>query len=135
LAIAARRTGSRQTKADEIGEPRASGARLPRSRRDLFKLARRVGADAIHPGYGFLSEDPELASACEPEEITFVRPPPHVFAIAANKLRARDAGLPVREQGARTAQEATCGRAGDAAHQRRDGGRRPRRAAADPGVS
>ncbi len=64
-------------------------------------LARRVGADAIYPGYGFMSENPELARACAAAGIVFVGPPPEVLGLAGNKTRARDAaiaaGVPVLE--------------------------------------
>jgi pyruvate carboxylase len=90
-----------RVKADEayeIGE-RGHPVRAYLDADAIVALARRVGADAIHPGYGFLSEDPKLASACAREGITFVGPPPRVLAIAGNKLRARDAardaGVPV----------------------------------------
>lgn len=57
-----------------------------------------AGADAIYPGYGFLSENPLLAEACEREGITFIGPPPSVLHLTGNKARAiaaaRDAGLP-----------------------------------------
>ena len=56
-------------------------------------------ADAIYPGYGFLSENPLLARACEANGITFVGPPAGVLALAGNKVRAVEAaaaaGLPV----------------------------------------
>jgi pyruvate carboxylase len=62
-------------------------------------LAQRIGADAIYPGYGFMSENPELARACDRAGITFVGPPAHVLAAAGNKVRAREAarraGVPV----------------------------------------
>jgi pyruvate carboxylase len=62
-------------------------------------LARRIGADAIYPGYGFMSENPELARRCAEAEITFVGPPAAVLATAGNKVRAREAarraGVPV----------------------------------------
>ncbi|HST41103.1 MAG TPA: biotin carboxylase N-terminal domain-containing protein, partial [Conexibacter sp.] len=65
------------------------------------ELARRVGADAIYPGYGFMSENPELARACAAAGIVFVGPPPEVLGLAGNKTRARDAaiaaGVPVLE--------------------------------------
>src|SRR5215217_78161 len=90
-----------RVKADEayeIGE-RGHPVRAYLDADAIVALARRVGADAIHPGYGFLSEDPKLASACAREGIAFVGPPPRVLAIAGNKLRARDAardaGVPV----------------------------------------
>lgn len=59
----------------------------------------RCGADAVYPGYGFLSENPQLAQACEDAGITFVGPSAAVLALAGNKSRAvaaaREAGLPV----------------------------------------
>ncbi|MES5383982.1 biotin carboxylase N-terminal domain-containing protein, partial [Mycolicibacterium conceptionense] len=57
------------------------------------------GADAVYPGYGFLSENPELASACAQAGITFVGPSAQVLELTGNKSRAieaaRAAGLPV----------------------------------------
>ncbi len=65
----------------------------------VVELAQRIGADAIYPGYGFMSENPELGRRCELAGITFVGPPPEVLAIAGNKVRAREAadraGVPV----------------------------------------
>ncbi|MFI6978035.1 pyruvate carboxylase [Embleya sp. NPDC050154] len=56
------------------------------------------GADAIYPGYGFLSENPLLAEACEANGITFVGPSAEVLSLAGNKVRAleaaKGAGLP-----------------------------------------
>ncbi|MFF7246106.1 pyruvate carboxylase [Embleya sp. NPDC008237] len=56
------------------------------------------GADAIYPGYGFLSENPLLAEACEANGITFVGPSADVLSLAGNKVRAleaaKGAGLP-----------------------------------------
>ncbi|MBV9197133.1 MAG: ATP-grasp domain-containing protein [Solirubrobacterales bacterium] len=58
-----------------------------------------AGCDAIHPGYGFLSESPRLAARAREHEVTFVGPPPEVMELAGDKLRARAeaerAGLPV----------------------------------------
>ncbi|MBO2447255.1 pyruvate carboxylase [Actinomadura barringtoniae] len=65
----------------------------------IVETALRVGADAIYPGYGFLSESPELAEACERNGITFVGPPSQALSLAGNKIEAvaaaRRAGLPV----------------------------------------
>src|ERR687896_580616 len=47
----------------------------------LVETARRVGADAIYPGYGFLSESPAFSRACEEAGITFVGPPAEVLAL------------------------------------------------------
>ncbi|HEY6313820.1 MAG TPA: biotin carboxylase N-terminal domain-containing protein [Streptosporangiaceae bacterium] len=61
--------------------------------------ARAAGADAIHPGYGFLSENPRLARACEQAGIVFIGPGADVLEAAGDKLAARQhaiaAGLPV----------------------------------------
>jgi acetyl-CoA carboxylase biotin carboxylase subunit len=58
-----------------------------------------TGCDAIHPGYGFLSENPKLARLAREEGIAFVGPPAEVIELAGDKLRAReraaDAGLPL----------------------------------------
>ena len=58
-----------------------------------------TGCDAVHPGYGFLSENPALASALEAHGVVFVGPPAETLALAGDKLRARAvaiaAGLPV----------------------------------------
>ncbi|MFL0179333.1 pyruvate carboxylase [Mycobacterium sp. SMC-15] len=66
---------------------------------EIVGTAVRCGADAVYPGYGFLSENPQLAQACEDAGITFVGPSAAVLALAGNKSRAvaaaREAGLPV----------------------------------------
>ncbi|NDL59562.1 pyruvate carboxylase [Phytoactinopolyspora mesophila] len=88
-------------KADEaylIGEP-GRPVRAYLDVDEVIRVATACGADAIYPGYGFLSENPELARACEAAGITFVGPPPEVLELAGNKVRAvgaaREAGVPV----------------------------------------
>jgi len=58
-----------------------------------------LGADAIHPGYGFLSENPGLAKTCEENNIIFIGPSPKCLEIFGDKVRARElainCGLPV----------------------------------------
>ncbi len=65
----------------------------------VVEAAVRAGADAIYPGYGFLSENPALAEACTAAGITFVGPPSDVLRLAGNKASAvaaaRAAGVPV----------------------------------------
>src|ERR687896_2149690 len=65
----------------------------------LVGTAKRVGADAIYPGYGFLSESAAFSRACEEAGLTFVGPPPGVLALTGDKMRARraaeEAGIPV----------------------------------------
>jgi acetyl-CoA carboxylase biotin carboxylase subunit len=56
----------------------------------LIEVARTSGATAIHPGYGFLSENAEFAAACEQAGITFIGPPSGVIASLGDKLRARE---------------------------------------------
>jgi pyruvate carboxylase len=66
---------------------------------DIIRVAREVHADAIHPGYGFLSENPEFAEACAAAGIVFVGPSPDTMRRLGNKVQARDlaveAGVPV----------------------------------------
>ncbi len=66
---------------------------------ELVATALACGADAIYPGYGFLSENPDLATACDAAGITFVGPTAEVLKLTGNKSRAiaaaRTAGLPV----------------------------------------
>ncbi len=74
---------------------------------EIIKAARQAGADAVYPGYGFLSENPELSRACKDAGITFVGPPTEVLELTGNKARAitaaREAGLPVLESSAPSA--------------------------------
>ncbi|MDD5475377.1 MAG: biotin carboxylase N-terminal domain-containing protein [Syntrophales bacterium] len=64
----------------------------------ILWAARITGADAIHPGYGFLSENPEFPEACERAGVTFIGPPPDVMKSLSDKVAARGimekAGLP-----------------------------------------
>ena len=66
---------------------------------EIIRVAIQAGADAVYPGYGFLSENPELAAACAAAGITFVGPSADVLELTGNKARAiaaaRAAGLPV----------------------------------------
>ncbi len=95
------RNSEHRLKANEayqIGE-RGHPVRAYLSVPEIIRAAQRTGADAVYPGYGFLSENPKLAMACEQAGIAFVGPPPAVLGLAGNKSRAvaaaRDAGVPV----------------------------------------
>ena len=65
----------------------------------IVEVARRCGADAIYPGYGFLSENPALAEACAAAGITFIGPGPEVLTLTGNKAlavsAAEAAGVPI----------------------------------------
>jgi acetyl-CoA carboxylase biotin carboxylase subunit len=65
----------------------------------ILEAARKTGAQAVHPGYGFLSENGEFAKACSDAGITFVGPPPESMARMKDKSQARKlvaaAGVPV----------------------------------------
>ena len=65
---------------------------------EVIRVAEESGADAIYPGYGFLSENPDLARAAAAAGITFVGPPAEVLELAGNKIRAlaaaKEAGIP-----------------------------------------
>ncbi|MBV2365252.1 acetyl-CoA carboxylase biotin carboxylase subunit [Streptomonospora nanhaiensis] len=80
-----------------VGPPPARGSYLYIPA--LIEAARRTGADAVHPGYGFLSEDPDFAEVCEANGLVFVGPPAGVMARLGDKTAARalmaDAGLPL----------------------------------------
>ncbi len=86
-------------KADEaylIGPPSPAESYLNIER--IVSTAKQCGADAIHPGYGFLSENPAFASACRNAGIKFIGPPPEAIELMGSKTRARQqmekAGVP-----------------------------------------
>ena len=66
---------------------------------EIIRVAKECGADAIYPGYGFLSENPDLAQAAADAGITFIGPPTKVLEMAGNKVTAKEhaiaAGVPV----------------------------------------
>ena len=66
---------------------------------EIIRVAQECGADAIYPGYGFLSENPELADAAAAAGITFIGPGADVLEMAGNKVTAKEhaiaAGVPV----------------------------------------
>ncbi len=60
---------------------------------EVIRVARQSGADAIHPGYGFLSENPGLAEACAANGITFIGPRPDTMRMLGDKVSARNAAI------------------------------------------
>jgi 3-methylcrotonyl-CoA carboxylase alpha subunit len=84
-------------RAVHIGPPAAAESYLSIER--IIGAAQSCAADAIHPGYGFLSENPRLAAACEQAGLIFVGPPSDVMARMGSKISARRlmtaAGVPV----------------------------------------
>src|SRR5262245_6161679 len=84
-------------RAVRIGPPPASDSYL--SIDAIIAAARSTGAQAVHPGYGFLSENQDLASACVGAGLTFIGPPADAIATMGSKIVARrlvkEAGVPV----------------------------------------
>jgi acetyl-CoA carboxylase, biotin carboxylase subunit len=74
-------------------------ARSYRNIAAILYACARVGADAVHPGYGFLAEDPRFAAACEEVGVTFIGPSAKQVALMGDKVAARaamrTAGVPV----------------------------------------
>ena len=95
------RNSMHRLKADEayeIGEP-GHPVRAYLDVDEIVRVAQEAGADAIYPGYGFLSENPELAEAAAAAGITFIGPNSDVLRMAGNKVTAKEhaiaAGVPV----------------------------------------
>src|SRR5438477_1467883 len=67
--------------------------------REIIRAAQQLGADAIHPGYGFLSENAGLSADCDAANITFIGPRPDTIRQMGDKLESkrlmREAGVPV----------------------------------------
>jgi acetyl-CoA/propionyl-CoA carboxylase, biotin carboxylase, biotin carboxyl carrier protein len=65
----------------------------------ILETAQQAGAEAIHPGYGFLAENAEFARACGDAKVTFIGPPPEAIEAMGSKTRARqlmsEAGVPI----------------------------------------
>ncbi len=60
---------------------------------DIIRVAKESGAEAIHPGYGFLSENLEFSKRCEEEGIIFIGPTPHHLDIFGDKIKAKEAAI------------------------------------------
>ncbi len=95
------RNSIHRQKADEAYEIHADGSpiRAYLNVSEIIRVARESGADAIYPGYGFLSENPELANAAKENGIVFVGPSSQVLELAGDKVNAKAAavraGVPV----------------------------------------
>jgi acetyl-CoA carboxylase biotin carboxylase subunit len=80
-----------------IGPPKASESYLNIA--NILSAAEITGADAIHPGYGFLAENAKFAEICETHGLTFIGPPPSIIRLMGDKETARQtmkkAGLPI----------------------------------------
>ncbi|HEY79639.1 MAG TPA: acetyl-CoA carboxylase biotin carboxylase subunit [Anaerolineae bacterium] len=80
-----------------IGPPPASESYLRGDK--IIDIARQAGADAIHPGYGFLAENAEFAAACRDAGVVFIGPTPEAIAAMGDKVTAREtvakAGVPL----------------------------------------
>jgi pyruvate carboxylase subunit A len=86
----------RADEAHSLGDDPIAGYLNPR---EIVSLAKQTGCDAIHPGYGFLSENAEFAEICEQQGIKFIGPTSGVIHSMGDKTQARDnmrgAGVPV----------------------------------------
>src|SRR5215469_757750 len=88
-------------RADEARQLSGAGAAAYLDVEQIVAAARAAGCDAIHPGYGFLSENAHLARRCADERIVFIGPRPEILELFGDKVRARRAaqqcGVPVLE--------------------------------------
>src|SRR5262245_43927192 len=92
LAVSEADAGAAYTEGREtvlLGPGRAAGSYLDMVR--VVQAARQAGCTALHPGWGFLSENPSFAALCESHGITFVGPPAHVMQLMGKKTPAKQA--------------------------------------------
>ncbi|GCC49238.1 hypothetical protein chiPu_0033342, partial [Chiloscyllium punctatum] len=78
--------------ADEAREIPGRGARAYLDIEAVIAAAKAAGCDALHPGYGFLSENTQLARRCAEEKITFVGPSPEALDLFGDKAKAKELG-------------------------------------------
>jgi acetyl-CoA/propionyl-CoA/long-chain acyl-CoA carboxylase, biotin carboxylase, biotin carboxyl carrier protein len=88
---------ARATEAYNLGDGPAAKNYL--NQELIIEVAKRAGAQAIHPGYGFLAENASFAAACEEAGLVFIGPPPSAIEAMGSKTRARElmqaAGVPI----------------------------------------
>ena len=65
----------------------------------IIDAAKKAGADAVHPGYGFLAENEDFAAACRDAGLTFIGPSPEAITLMGSKTAARQAGDQGRSPG------------------------------------
>jgi len=89
------RNSVHRLKADEAYEIKAEGSpvRAYLSVDEIIRVAKECGADAIYPGYGFLSENPDLANAARENGIAFVGPAAEILELAGDKVNAKAAAI------------------------------------------
>lgn len=63
--------------------------------KQIVGLAKRIGADAIHPGYGFLAENAEFAALCQKAGVTFIGPSPQALDLLGDKVKARNLAIKI----------------------------------------
>jgi pyruvate carboxylase len=89
------RNSVHRLKADEAYEIQADGSPVKAylSVSEMIRVAKESGADAIYPGYGFLSENPDLARAARENGIAFVGPAAEILELAGDKVNAKAAAI------------------------------------------
>ncbi|MEY3855830.1 MAG: hypothetical protein RJA45_300, partial [Actinomycetota bacterium] len=89
------RNSSHRLKADEAYQIGSEGhpVRAYLNVAEIIRVAKESGADAIYPGYGFLSENPELAQAAAENGIKFIGPSSDILEMAGNKVNAKEAAI------------------------------------------
>lgn len=80
-------------RADQAVSLGANGVAAYLDMQQLIRIAREEGCDAVHPGYGFLSENHEFASLCQSSGIIFIGPDPQVLRLFGDKAAARQLAL------------------------------------------